>query len=80
MNLKQRRVLIGVAVVTLLMLLFPPFQQEFPSMTVSRGYDFIAGGGSYRINLGLLLIQWLGVWVVGGIATFLVADKSEGSE
>lgn len=82
MNTKQRRILIVVAVFVVAMMLFPPFN-------ISRSSDLVAGSwtqspvyyflidppGDARVNVALLLAQWIAVGIVGAIAFALSADK-----
>lgn len=67
MNEKQRNVLFWMAGIIALMLLFPP----------SR-YDFIFS--ARRIDGGILIIQWIGVFLVGGILLYALKGNSKDSE
>ena len=67
MNDRQRNVLFVMAGIIALMLLFPP----------SR-YDFIFSGR--RIDGGILIIQWIGVFLVGGILLYALKGNSKDSE
>jgi hypothetical protein len=82
-NVKQRRILIAVAAVVVVMMLYPPF-----NITISPGY-LEAGGSTYasyyyflgsppgngRVDVALLLAQWIAVGIVAAIAFLLSADK-----
>lgn len=72
MNYKQKIVLIVVAGAILLTLLFPPFQIK----GTNRGYGFILSP-PFRyamVNSGTLLVQWVGIILLGAIAFFLVKN------
>ena len=83
MNTRQRRILIAAAIVVVIMLLFPPFNititsQYWLASTDLGGlaYSFLADppkGG--RVDVALLLAQWIAVGIVGAIAYFICADK-----
>lgn len=70
MNDRQRKTLIIAAVVTVLMLVFPPWEIALPGATLDKGYSFILlkPTRASSVNLSQLLVQWLAVWVVTGIA------------
>ena len=77
MNDKQKKVLMAVAAVILAMLIYPPYTEpvRFDSTHVVPGYAFISDlPFMATINAPTLLIQWLGVAIIGGIAFFLVKD------
>ena len=84
MNEKQKTVLIVVAIAVLAMLIFPPFYAKFPGGEVFNvGYGLIVdppqgernfGPEWVHVNIGLLITQWLGVLVAGGIAFVLFRD------
>lgn len=75
MNTRQRRILIAVAVMIVGMMLYPPFY--YPRPRVSHGYDWLLGHGEGRIEVELLLVQFLVVGVIGAIAYVLCADKKQ---
>jgi hypothetical protein len=79
MNKKQRWVLFVGAAVILLMLLFPPFHwPRGPGGPVENmGYAFLfdVPEGRPTVNVGTLLVQWVGVILVGGILWFALRDK-----
>lgn len=86
MNKRQRYVLYVCATVVVLMLLFPPFHTVYPARSYSRGYAFLLSGPGYSYNFGensatvdvsTLLVQWLGVILVGAILWFAFRDKKE---
>jgi hypothetical protein len=70
----QRKVLITVSAVVLCMLLFPPFENDHIGW--SKGYAFILEP-PYQSSLDVitLIVQWLGVLIVGAIAFFIAKDK-----
>lgn len=77
MNERQRIILIVVAVVIALMLLFPPHVVSVGAGTsLQGGYSFILNlPRRATVDIGVLLVQWLGVVFVGGIAFFLSKDR-----
>lgn len=80
MNTRQRRILIAVAVMIAGMMLYPPFyypRDPGRSEPVSHGYDWLLGHGAGRIEVELLLVQFLVVGVIGAIAYVLCADKKQ---
>ena len=82
MNDKQKIVLMAVGALILGMLLFVPYKVYGRGGNVlSHGYDWIftlpsrsSVGFLASVDIGLLLTQWLGVLIVGGIAFFLLKD------
>ena len=64
MNDRQRYVLFVMAGIIALMLLFPPSH-----------YDFIFSGR--RIDGGILVIQWIGVFLVGGILLYALKGTKD---
>jgi len=82
MNKEQRYVLYACAAVILLMLLFPPFHLPGPPH-YGLGYGFLLDPGySIRenygtVDIGTLLVQWLGVILVGAILCLTFRDRKE---
>lgn len=79
MNTKQRLVLKLTALVIVAMVLYPPYQ------LVGRGlgYHWIFTGPDYEfatIDGNLLLVQWVGVCLMGGIAYLLARGDTKGDE
>ena len=77
MNEKQRQLLIGVAIVIIGMLLFPPFYATGGGgVTINYGYAFIFSPPNTIsiVNIGLLFIQWLFVVAVGVIGWKLLKN------
>lgn len=78
MNNNQKRCLIAVGFVMILMLLSPPFHLEIPggaSRYHSYGFLFTPPLEGTVVNLGLLLTQWVIVGSVGFIAWVLLKRK-----
>ena len=82
MNKKQKWVLIAVALVILVMLLFPPFSYH-PAARVqfNNGYHFILNPPSIHnngffdcVNVPLMLAQWVGVLIIGAILFFIARE------
>jgi len=74
MNDRQRKILIAVAALVGLMLLYPPFQV----LGRGLGYSWIFSPPHYAatINAGQLIVQWVGVALIGGIAFFLSKEPT----
>lgn len=76
MNTRQRCILFAVAVIIAGMMLFPPFYKPPVSGYAQHiEYGFLLGSTQGRVELGLLLTQFLAAAVVGAIAFVLCADK-----
>lgn len=74
MNKNQRLILIAVVAVVVAMFIYPPFQAVRGGTIHNMGYGWIfalSKRGYMTINVSMLLIQWIGVFIVGGIAFFL---------
>lgn len=78
MNKKQKNILITVIVTIITMLIFPPFQViNRWGVAYNMGYGWLfsppmsMGMVTANVNITMLIIQWLGVLIVGGIAYFL---------
>ncbi len=71
MNKMQRGVLIASGAVVLMMLLYPPYLSN-------QGTDYaflFAPPWRATVNVATLIVQWLGVSIVGGIAYFILKTK-----
>jgi len=85
MNKKQKQILIAVISMVAIMLLFPPFHVVWSNgMIYNVGYSLIfeppkKGSVGAIVNVSMLLIQWVGVLIVGGLAFFLAKEDSKGS-
>jgi hypothetical protein len=80
MNEVQRKLLIAVGAVVLCMLLYPPYRVygsgSYSSSIRYVGYDWIFDLPSRAtVDIATLVIQWLGVLIVGGIAYFILKTK-----
>jgi len=77
MNKTQKWILLVVIVVIVAMLLYPPFHKVVGGGRVTNdGYHFILYDEGpvlikASVNEAMLLTQWIGVLIVGGIAFFL---------
>ena len=74
MNNRQRTILIVVAALIGLMLLYPPFQIK--GLGLGYSWIFSPPTDTATINAVQLLVQWVAVALIGGIAHFL----SKGSQ
>ena len=78
MNKKQKRICGIVIGVIILMFLFPPFTARSGSKTRNAGYHFILDvSPSHHVNTSLLLTQWVGVLIIGGIAYFMAKGVTQ---
>jgi len=87
MNQNQKIILVAVIVIIMGMLAYPPFQVIARNGIVfNKGYGWIIdppkrGAITATVNVAMLLIQWVGVLIVGCIAFFLAKtpERIEGN-
>lgn len=83
MSQNQKHILMAVLAIVAAMLVYPPFQVIANNGTVfNMGYGWIfdspkRGGVIANVNVPMLLIQWVGVLIVGGITFFLVKSSPQ---
>lgn len=83
MNQNQKRILIAVLAIVAAMFVYPPFQIVANNGTVfNMGYGWIfdspkRGSVIANVNVPMLLIQWIGVLIVGGIAFFIAKSSPQ---
>lgn len=80
MNDTQRKVLIGVGIVVLAMLLYPPYRIHGlgggSTSVIQSGYAFLFDlPHRGTVDAITLLMQWMGVLIVGAIAFVLLKGK-----
>jgi hypothetical protein len=78
MNENQKNILFTVAAIILGMLLYPPFQTIHPRFGGTLyGYDWILNSStvSITVDTGLLLTQWVGVLLIGGLVYLALRNK-----
>jgi len=81
MNNNQRKLLVAVGVVFIVMLAFPPFTATVKGSTISGGYSFIfmkpgeRYSALYHIDVLLLFVQWLFVAAIGFVGWNLLKEK-----
>jgi hypothetical protein len=77
MNKNQKYILVGVAILISSMLLFPPYYFTRFNNTVSgSGYGFLFDiPFTASVDIEKLIVQWLGVIVVGIILFFVAKDQ-----
>lgn len=75
MNEKQRKLLIGIAAVIFMLLLYPPYHSTYMGASLGEGYHWIFATGYGAVNIGLLITQWIGVLIIGGLCYFLLKDR-----
>ena len=80
MNKKQKIILACTAIAIFLMLLFPPFYASLgQGATTKWGYHFIFwdAGIPVNVNVSLLMCQWLGALLIGGLLWFIMKDSDD---
>ena len=78
MNETQRKILIGVGAVVLIMLIYPPYVRRSASSgnVVESGYAFLFDLPQQgQVDVATLLVQWVGIMVAGAIAFFILKAK-----
>jgi hypothetical protein len=77
-NPQQKKILLASGIVIGVMLLFPPFVTHLPNGALSNeGFSFLLLPPKGRwsitpsVNTVQLIVQWLAVFLIGGIAFFL---------
>ena len=85
MNQNQKRILVAVIITIAGMLAYPPFQVVAKNGSVfNMGYGWIidppkSGYITATVNVAMLLVQWGGVIVVGGLSFFLTKKTQQQS-
>lgn len=83
MSQNQKWILMAVLAIVAAMFLYPPFQVvNNNGMAFNMGYGWIfdspkRGSMVANVNVPMLLIQWVGILIVGGIAFFLAKGSPE---
>jgi hypothetical protein len=80
MNGMQNKLLIAVGGIVLSMLLYPPYRVygvgNYSNSLRDTGYSLILDlPFRATVDTSTLLVQWVGVLIVGGIAFFLLKSK-----
>jgi hypothetical protein len=89
MNSNQKKVLAAMAFVILSMFIFPPYvvygRGSLAGQLMSSGYTFIldmenislgSSWGQMEVNLPLLIVQWVGVIILGIIGMLFFKEKT----
>ena len=79
MSQGQKSILVAVIAVLVAMIAYPPFHLVGRNgVVLNKGYGWIFDPPitTATVNVSMLLIQWIGVLVVGGIAFFLTKGAS----
>lgn len=85
MNKAQKLILLITITIIVAMFVYPPFYvTSYNGVTVNIGYGWVFDppkGGSIlgTVNTSMLLVQWVGVLIVGSLAFFLAKGTSEES-
>jgi len=80
MNETQKRILICVGATILAMLIYPPYRiygfGRNSNTVIQSGYTFLFElPNRATVDATTLLIQWVGILIVGAIAFFLLKSK-----
>ncbi len=82
MNANQRRILKATIFIILAMLAFPPFHSVIRGIIRNEGYGFIFDPPVTdflnvvpTVDVSMLLLQWIGVFIVGGLSFLLAKDS-----
>ena len=82
MNENQKKVCQAIVIAIVAMTLYPPFHfQGLNGVVLNLGYGWLLDPPHYSgtilgsVNIGMLLMQWLGVLIVGAIGFFLFKDR-----
>ncbi len=69
----QRRILLCMIAIFVAMFIYPPYHIVSQRGTLGEGYSWIFDPPSQyaKVDISMLLIQWIGVLIVGGLALFL---------
>jgi hypothetical protein len=79
----ERLLLIAITAILIIMLAYPPFQLiVYNGAIINMGYGWIfdppnRGALVASVNLAMLLVQWIGVLLVGGIVYFLIKNSPQ---
>jgi hypothetical protein len=79
----ERLLLIAIATILMIMLAYPPFQLIMHNgVIINMGYDWIfdppnRGSIVASVNLAMLLVQWIGILLVGSIVYFLIKNSPQ---
>ncbi|MDP2984080.1 MAG: DUF2569 family protein [Candidatus Latescibacter sp.] len=79
-NQNQKLIIVSMIVLIIVMLMYPPFHLvNNNGISINKGYGWIIDppGGRATVNVSMLLIQWVGVLLVGGLALFLSKNSKE---
>jgi len=80
MNKYQKIIIILLALIIFFMLIFPPFQLKSANLTINKGYAFLFNPPNLAtVNIGMLLIQWIAVLLIGTLAFFLAKGQNRRS-
>lgn len=82
MNQNQKRLLIGIVIVMLGMLLYPPFYgTAYNGVTINFGYGFIfePPNSIALVNSGVLFVQMVAAAVIGFVGWYLLKEDMKSS-
>lgn len=82
-NRSQKTIMLSISLVITLMLFFPPYQLIASNGVVyNMGYNWLITPPKKEnitatVNIGMLLTQWIGVLIVGGILLFIAKTSNK---
>lgn len=84
MNRNQKIAVVVGATAVLLMLIFPPFHVQIRDTAFNMGYGFILGPPkrgcvTASVNVGKLLVQWVGMLLLTALVFFILKSSGETS-
>ncbi len=74
MNTRQRSALIGVAILTVASVLYPPYYYPQNEVGVNHGHNWLLSFGPGRVEGVALLAELLAIGMIGIIAYLVLAD------
>ncbi len=83
MNNSQKRILMATIALVVAMIAYPPFHVVLQNgLVFNMGYNWLLdppkrGSIVAIVNVSMLLMQWVGVLVVGGLAFFLAKNSTQ---
>lgn len=77
MNKTQTNILIGIILCIIITFLYPPHAYILDNSVIDMGFSFIWKlPKDHVVYVNLLLVEWLGIGLIGGILYFLTKGKN----
>ena len=81
MNKRQVKILIGIAICVIVTFIYPPHASITNNSVFDIGFSFIWDIPDYQtVYVNLLLAEWLGIGIVGGICFILARNTEKGQD